>query len=491
LKNNNGYFFIIDGNAVCCDAFCSIYGISQYKFNTCLETLKKPTIHGNKNKSKISGWKYFLVGWFATLIASYCELMPNSFNKYLPVYFTKDTVYQMAEAAILDKTKIHISSSTFQAYWKENYKEVKISKNFRMGRCDHCLEIQRIKLNGGNTSSIKEFEDQHNQLHSASREYARNVRIKATAKPFKIMYLMYDGKVHTRLPHIWPLPKSLQTLPQIILHVYGVSNFSENETQFYTFLPHWETGANISVSILYDHILQSFKTMNHKRPSTLVIQVDNCVKEGKNKTIFAFAAHLVHFGWFKKVKIISLIQGHTHDLIDQEFSVWAAGERRFCIESLIKLWEFILSSFKTTTKKTSYTLLRWMYDWTGYFAPVTAEFSHHKDARLFKIYKETDGRVVMKYKTNCLEKKWKGFVNPEDEIEYGIQICTSYLSMLPTPIIPNSLSSETLESIVNNNAYEECLKTKDYHFWLNLKDDSTSYLNIKEALPHESKLILI
>ena len=374
-------------------------------------------------------------------------------------------------------------------YWKEHYKDVKISKNFRMGRCDHCLDVQRIKLNGGDVpSAIKEFENQHNCLHSASREYARNLQIKATSKPFQIMYLMYDGKVHTRLPHIWPLPKSLQTLPQIILNVYGVSNFSENETQFYTFLPHWKTGANISVSILYDHILQSFKSMNHKCPSTLVIQVDNCVKEGKNKTIFAFAAHLIHFGWFKKVKIISLIQSHTHDLIDQEFSVWAAGERRFSIPTLTKLWEFIISSFKSKIKKTSYTLLRWMYDWTGYFAPVTADFSQHKDARLFKIYQETDGRVVMKYKTNCLEKHWKGFINPDDNSEYGIQVCISYVSMVPIPLVPKQLSPEILESIVTNSSYEECLKQKDFNFWLHLKNNSTSYLDIKESLPHESKL---
>ncbi len=56
------------------------------------------------------------------------------------------------------------------------------------------------------------------------------------------------------MSHIWPLTKSLKTLSKLIMHVYGVSIFSENETQFYLFLPHWETGANISVSILYDHI---------------------------------------------------------------------------------------------------------------------------------------------------------------------------------------------------------------------------------------------
>ena len=44
---------------------------------------------------------------------------------------------------------------------------------------------------------------------------------------------------------------------------------------------------------------------------------------GKNKTLYAFGAHLVHWNWFKEVLFVSLIQGHTHDLIDQEFSIWS------------------------------------------------------------------------------------------------------------------------------------------------------------------------
>jgi hypothetical protein len=490
-QTENGFHFIVNKKPICTEAFCAIFGISTYKFNVALETLDSPTIHGNAlKKPRISGWKVFLATWFATLIATYCEIMPHSPNKYLPVYFTKEEVFFQAADAIKNDLNITISQSAFRKYWKENYKDVKISKNFKMGQCDFCLEIQRVKLQKGDTTAaLKEMMSLHSKLHSASREYARKLRLKATAKSHEIMYLMYDGKVHTRMPHIWPLTKSLQTLTKLIMHVYGVSNFSENETQFYLFFPHWETGANVSVGILYDHILRSFQSMDHKRPSTLVIQVDNCVKEGKNKTILAFAAHLVHYGWFKKVKIISLIQGHTHDLIDQEFSLWAAGERRFSIESLLKISEFISKSFKSSSKKTSYTFIRQMFDWVGYFDQVLCDFSQHTDARLFKIYSE-NGHVVMKYKTNCLEKKWKGFIHPETQEEYGIQICHSYISFSPISIIPNSLSAETLNVITTNSAFEECLKPRDFTFWLNMAHDSTSYLSITEALPNESIIII-
>jgi uncharacterized protein (UPF0210 family) len=96
----------------------------------------------------------------------------------------------------------------------------------------------------------------------------------------------------------------------------------------------------------------------------------------------------------------------------------------------------------------------------------------------------------MKYKTNCLEKKWKGFIHPETQEEYGIQICHSYISFSPISIIPNSLSAETLNVITTNSAFEECLKPRDFTFWLNMAHDSTSYLSITEALPNESIIII-
>ncbi len=105
-------------------------------------------------------------------------------------------------------------------------------------------------------------------------------------------------------------------------------------THFYFFFSHWKSGANVSITILYDHILHTFLTMKHKRPAILVIQADNHVKEAKNKSVFSFTAHLINFDWFKKVKILYLISGHTHDLIDQEFAIWTIVLFRHCIESL-------------------------------------------------------------------------------------------------------------------------------------------------------------
>ena len=56
-------------------------------------------------------------------------------------------------------------------------------------------------------------------------------------------------------------------------------------------------------------------------PPTLRIQADNRSQENKNKYMFAFCAPLVALGHFREVQLSFLIVGHTHDDIDQRFSV--------------------------------------------------------------------------------------------------------------------------------------------------------------------------
>jgi hypothetical protein len=48
------------------------------------------------------------------------------------------------------------------------------------------------------------------------------------------------------------------------------------------------------------------------------------------------------------------------------------------------------------------------------------------------------------------EKHWKEFINSDDNLKYGIQVYTTYLSTFPTFLTPKQLLSEILKSIVTN-----------------------------------------
>ena len=112
--------------------------------------------------------------------------------------------------------------------------------------------------------------------------------------------------------------------------------------------------------------------------------------------------------------------------------------------------------FKNNSKSYYFTLLRQIFDWVQFFESVTTDFSNHTDARMFKFYKNNNGQVVMKYKANCLESTWKGFVVQNCDDIFGIGICTNFLSMLPLHIILQPLSFLDLKIISEKKAFVEC-----------------------------------
>ncbi len=104
---------------------------------------------------------------FLFILAQFCDFMPNSNIKYLPTYFTQQMMYSMASNHILSTCGVDISESRFRSFWKENYKDIKIPKNFKMGHCDYCLELKRKKTKGASYAEINQYMEEHNKLHSS------------------------------------------------------------------------------------------------------------------------------------------------------------------------------------------------------------------------------------------------------------------------------------------------------------------------------------
>ena len=65
---------------------------------------------------------------------------------------------------------------------------------------------------------------------------------------------------------------------------------------------------------------------------TLYLQLDNC-SENKNKVLFGFLSGLVHRQVFEEIYVDFLMAGHTHENIDQFFSI---------ISSWLRKWETTL-----------------------------------------------------------------------------------------------------------------------------------------------------
>ena len=95
-----------------------------------------------------------------------------------------------------------------------------------------------------------------------------------------------------------------------------IINHSSNTVEFYISLDHWPDNQNFIISALMQHISRYFlETGLH--PSTLFLQLDNCAPTNKNRIMLAWLACLVRYRWFKEVRDSYLMEGHTHEDVDQ------------------------------------------------------------------------------------------------------------------------------------------------------------------------------
>jgi hypothetical protein len=62
----------------------------------------------------------------------------------------------------------------------------------------------------------------------------------------------------------------------------------------------------------------SYQHLNVKHPKEFWIQIDNCVREGKNSVVFAFLHYIVHYEWFNTIYVLALFQEYIHHKIDQK-----------------------------------------------------------------------------------------------------------------------------------------------------------------------------
>ena len=141
----------------------------------------------------------------------------------------------------------------------------------------------------------------------------------------------------------------------------------------------------------------------------LRIQADNCGRENKNKYMFAYCASLVALGYFREVRLSFLIVGHTHEDIDQRFSIISSVLKRQDIDSMKEMLALIERGASYTEAFTSASLMEHIWDWKGY---ITAHLHSGSDAwkgirqpHHFRFFVE-NGETRIQYKMFSRDLLW-------------------------------------------------------------------------------------
>lgn len=103
----------------------------------------------------------------------------------------------------------------------------------------------------------------------------------------------------------------------------GLIDHAQGKHLFLHPQPFWPKDANLVISTLFHHICTCILscTVPHSRPSTLYLQADNCAGENKNIYMLTFLSPLISLDMFQEIYLSFLLVGHTHEDIDQLFSM--------------------------------------------------------------------------------------------------------------------------------------------------------------------------
>ena len=87
-------------------------------------------------------------------------------------------------------------------------------------------------------------------------------------------------------------------------------------------------------------------TLNEIKPKAkvLFLQLDNVYRENKNTNLMKFMSYLVQYNYFEKIEVSFLIVGHTHNDLDQIFSLISKKIFPCIIPDLELLRELVVES---------------------------------------------------------------------------------------------------------------------------------------------------
>ena len=201
---------------------------------------------------------------------------------------------------------------------------MKVRSEPRFTKCGTCERIRSALedalLRNLPTDAIKAEQVRHLEFVSVGRrEYLRKVEL-AILRPAKYLSAVVDGAdQHSfALPHFVTKTKE-QRGTAMKVHLIGALNYAASKVlRLYTMTDEHSTGSNHIVETV--HRLISDCLLRGSLPPHFFLQLDNCVRENKNKYLMAYLDALVQWGVFESIEVGFLPVGHTHCDIDQCFS---------------------------------------------------------------------------------------------------------------------------------------------------------------------------
>lgn len=250
-----------------------------------------------------------------------------------------------------------VCPSTFAKVYSLARKKLNIwdRKWIPFAQCSTCAEL-KLKLSKSTSSADRDKVRKERSAHLVFQRRMREAYYKnrelASKEPATYMSTICDGmdQAKVRVPRFGRASKGLNH--QMDLGLEGVLFHGPLKRMDFYMIPHtYKGGSNVTIHCLNESLKRmqaAYKDRGLQWPTTWCLQLDNTTKENKNQFVLAWLQMPVDTHVFDEILVSFLPVGHTHEDIDQRFSVISRALRTENILSVQHMREFLSTFFKAT-----------------------------------------------------------------------------------------------------------------------------------------------
>ena len=327
----------------------------------------------------------------------------------------------------------HGTFHTFLEVWRNRFPHVHVSTRLEFAVCGTCFRLDdAIRSSTGETrDAYIAQKNAHRDIFKGERDsYA--CRKQEAALDSSVISLVINGadaKLY-ELPHERQRTKDTATAMRIPLHLVG-AHFHGMTQRICNFIvtDRFAHDSNLTVEIIVralafdqgwrdrggrtqEEAARDEASGRAEKPSLprarrLYLQLDNCWRENKNRTVIAFLGHLVHCGAFDEIQLSFLPVGHTHCDIDQDFSTYARRLRHVSYSSIAELCRHIRAANKATVMCEVIDAVARVRELLEAY-PSIRDLHEHTLPHAFRFFRDERGRAALMTKTWSKDPDWLG-----------------------------------------------------------------------------------
>lgn len=356
IKNNDGnsfaephFRYFIQHQEYCLRAFQSITGLSKQSISRARSRVRRNI--GSHTDAIPAGVKAggsvrnndkdvgMAMAWLKGLSDRVGQYIPNVSETRLP-FNTKKLVWEYYCAEMRIRGVGALGYSGFCDKWNHHPDCGRIRLAKKKGAFTQCTtcsnfatEMTKAKDNV-QADGIKARWNNHVDDVMACRRIYYDNRDRAFARPEETLCIIADimDQKKNHIPHFVRSSKKHGKLQGVKQCVMGVKIHGHG-TEYYIAQPRVGTGGGSNFTIecinrCIRHLAGQLETRGKFLPPRLYLQMDNCAGDNKNYAIMGWVNFLVKMRVFETVEVGYLPVGHTHEDIDQHFSVLSRHLKR-------------------------------------------------------------------------------------------------------------------------------------------------------------------